>query len=517
MVIRARKACVSDMDNRAFPLEGVLAEAVSRRWHTLSESEASLVGTIVSDGHAEVGDLNDPVPTEPTSVVSFARTKYLRADFLFWLLDHELIKQLLRRKNVIVRGVSVAGPYFPEHRALPLEFHFVNCRFEHCHLDGLQAISLSFMGCRFAGLSCNGVSLQTDLFLSDCALPGLNVERASIRGDFHILQVDALHLMGRRASVGGTLSLATRPESVGPVVVHLENASIDALSCSGPGFQFLSLKQAEIATDLSISVTFVEGHTGMNGASLEQMDVQGTLSWLAQPSHDTRLDLSHTKVRVLRDTRGSLVSYPLLEIAGLMYEDIELVEKFDGGTSLVRGSAALLHRWSWLATQAPWRFSFQPYAQFAALLERQGHTADSVQTLIRGVEDQRSRTRTAWTSKLWTLVSRLTVGHGYRPQRSLAWITAFVVLGVVVFGKAKAEGLLVPERPPEVTTFSAIAYSIDTFLPIIDLRQEKYWIASGVGLRGTLVQVYSWVHAACGWALSTLAVAAFSGILKKRT
>jgi hypothetical protein len=114
------------------------------------------------------------------------------------------------------------------------------------------------------------------------------------------------------------------------------------------------------------------------------------------------LELTHTKARVFQDAVHSLVSYPLLDLSG---------------------------------------------------------SADATATLILGIEEQRRRSSRGWAAKAWTLLSRVTVGHGYRPLRSLVWIAMFVVVGACVFSAAKA----------------------------------------------------------CGWAMSTLAVAAFSGALKKRT
>ena len=72
--------------------------------------------------------------------------------------------------------------------------------------------------------------------------------------------------------------------------------------------------------------------------------------------------------------------------------------------------------------------------------------------------------------------------------------------------------------------FIDLAYSIDTFLPIVDLHQEKHWEPLGprdetwwssAWWWAFLPQLYLWIHVAAGWILTTIAVAGFTGIVRK--
>ena len=57
------------------------------------------------------------------------------------------------------------------------------------------------------------------------------------------------------------------------------------------------------------------------------------------------------------------------------------------------------------------------------------------------------------------------------------------------------------EHKPEANTpkFNAVMYSLDSFVPLINLGQAKYRYPTGAFLR-----TYLWVHILAGWTLSTL-------------
>jgi len=58
-------------------------------------------------------------------------------------------------------------------------------------------------------------------------------------------------------------------------------------------------------------------------------------------------------------------------------------------------------------------------------------------------------------------------------------------------------------------------YSIDTFLPIIDFHQESYWLPNPSTALGRGIRIYLWFHIGMGWALTTLAVIGFTGLVRK--
>ena len=74
-----------------------------------------------------------------------------------------------------------------------------------------------------------------------------------------------------------------------------------------------------------------------------------------------------------------------------------------------------------------------------------------------------------------------------------------------------------------VGVFGAELAAINSFVPIIDLHQESYWLpdakakppAGAWSLSGSGLRIYHWVHIGFGWLLSFLFVAGLSGLVRK--
>ena len=58
-------------------------------------------------------------------------------------------------------------------------------------------------------------------------------------------------------------------------------------------------------------------------------------------------------------------------------------------------------------------------------------------------------------------------------------------------------------------------YSVDAFVPIIDLHQEKYWLPDVRKGYGWLYRAYLWLHISFGWILTTVLVVGLTGLVKK--
>lgn len=62
--------------------------------------------------------------------------------------------------------------------------------------------------------------------------------------------------------------------------------------------------------------------------------------------------------------------------------------------------------------------------------------------------------------------------------------------------------------------FNALFYSADTLFPVVSLEMQSYWIPDDTKPLGMLARWYLWAHIIMGWALTLLAVAGFSGLIK---
>jgi len=152
-----------------------------------------------------------------------------------------------------------------------------------------------------------------------------------------------------------------------------------------------------------------------------------------------------------------------------------------------------------------------------------------------------------------------TVRYGRQPLFAFVWLLGFWLLGWGIFHSAETGAAIKPNnafvlRVPEwvacapgyvpaddkappprwqaghgsqlgcyraqpeaasYPAFNAMIYSADTLLPIVDMEMQGFWIPDGgrPGI-GQVARGFLWVQIAAGWALSLLAVAGFSGLIK---
>jgi hypothetical protein len=101
-------------------------------------------------------------------------------------------------------------------------------------------------------------------------------------------------------------------------------------------------------------------------------------------------------------------------------------------------------------------------------------------------------------------------GYGRKLWRGgLFWTAVFVVAGSFIFRSKK---IMQPLRAEdEARPYCAFLYSLDLFLPIIDLQAVSTWRPRP---EQRLALSYSPVHIIFGWILATVLVAALTGIFK---
>jgi hypothetical protein len=132
---------------------------------------------------------------------------------------------------------------------------------------------------------------------------------------------------------------------------------------------------------------------------------------------------------------------------------------------------------------------------------------------------------------LWFLFFGWLIQYGYRPWNALFISIGFVFIGTMIFGVAEKSKILKKADPNPAharrlrwrkkdRNFSAFIYSLETFVPLVNLGVARDWRIDGNAatrkLRdlGIWVLRYYWVHVIAGWVFTSLWVAAFTGILK---
>jgi hypothetical protein len=193
--------------------------------------------------------------------------------------------------------------------------------------------------------------------------------------------------------------------------------------------------------------------------------------------------------------------------------------------------------WLRLSNRAP--LMLQPYEQAARVLLQSGYESEANQTLIAKFEDLLRYGDLTWLQRLWNRCVGVTVGYGYRSHRALLVMLGIIVVGTVFFQAARKNHLMLETniswasdvKKANYPKFQPLLYSMDTFLPIVNLGQKDYWapnVNSGVAqipVSRSLILKFTWgsalrayliVHIIFGWIFTTLWVAGLTGLVRKQ-
>ncbi len=292
--------------------------------------------------------------------------------------------------------------------------------------------------------------------------------------------------------------------------------------------------------------------------------IGGKLYFLDVKKVEGIFSLSQVEVGSLCDSRESWPSAGNLVLNDFRY-----------GTILM-GPLDAKSRIEWLALQDAKRFESdflpQPYEQCAKVLREMGHPADARAILIEKEKLQRKARRASiWKGGgelpryavlaniynpvgrfwhlFWDTILNGTIKYGHQPLWAFGWLLDFWLIGAAVFAWAEGERDFKPGSvsilaskewvgcsdgeykkikyrsqldcylsQPEAASyppFNSFIYSADTLLPIISLGMEANWVPDDKQWAGWWAWWYLILHIILGWALSLLAVAGFSGLVKR--
>jgi hypothetical protein len=292
----------------------------------------------------------------------------------------------------------------------------------------------------------------------------------------------------------------------------------------------VQMKFARVGTNLYLNGATVRGTLNLDSLQVGRaLDVRG---------FNLRGSMRLRNASVHRVSMGSepLPVRKNLDLRGFTFD------VFDG---LPARADELLH------SQIPEYFSRDPYIQLERFYQRTGNDADArriyyeghcqlreracmlpvrdMQSARNGRRDRHisppSMTRWTWRQRARTYLNQVLTGYGVHTERLLLPILFTLVIGTVVFW---SEGALRPSTPSHATSaadpvaaipssmtehlYSRMAYSVDLFIPVVDLGLASRWTPTG--LPG---QLYAAVHILIGWLLIPLLIASIAGIVKKQS
>ncbi|NEP80223.1 MAG: hypothetical protein F6K39_19875 [Okeania sp. SIO3B3] len=264
-------------------------------------------------------------------------------------------------------------------------------------------------------------------------------------------------------------------------------------------------------------------------------------------SHYMKIDLQFARIGRLRDDEQSWPQKNNLNLDGFIYQKLGT----DDNIKVLKDAKTRL---KWLRLQP--EFFPQTYEQLAEVLKKEGDPDAATEILIHKERDIRPKLNRL--SKFWNYFLDITIAYGYKPTKALVWSSIFISIGWTSFALghyncsdsiSNNKCLFSPaseispytEEPNNKTIdidypeFNLWLYSLDTFIPIVDLHQQTYWLPNSqkgkeiirvylpittdiiVSFKiktGGLLQLYLWLHIIFGWILTSLWVAGFSGLVR---
>jgi hypothetical protein len=473
---------------------------------------------------------NDPAKA---TEYDWRHRRSIRADLIRWLCEDEEARKLVDQHGIHVVGAWIDG-------VVDLSFLHINfpiILWQSRIPNGIKATSAEMSDLELVGswigedntgahgqdqiaLKGEGLMVHGNVLLSDGfrAFGQVDLYGAKIDGQLYCTDGRFSHPSGdslrlRLASIGGETELNGGFSSDG--VVDLVSAKING--------------------DLLLDGAHFSGpYNGLKARSL----TAHALRWTnVSTSDQTELDLLNASVVIFEDDERSWPAQGHLTIDGFVY-----------GTHGMAADAA--SRLEWLNLQ-PFPHRPQPYKQLAKVFVDNGQDSDATDVLVAKEADMREQAEvpdTVWQKHLIDIENlllavirkvvrgtlRLTIDYGYQPLRALWWIAAFVALGTYTFRRGYRMGLVIPtdheayktfkecHNPPAgYQPFNSFVYSLENFVPLIELHQAGYWLPYSEDSQqqnnkrsGTMLRWYLWLHILLGWIFTSILVAGLAGLIR---
>ncbi|HEY2638613.1 MAG TPA: hypothetical protein VGI66_01830 [Streptosporangiaceae bacterium] len=256
--------------------------------------------------------------------------------------------------------------------------------------------------------------------------------------------------------------------------------------------------------------------------------IAGTFRWAPAEQVNGRVNLDGAAVGELDDdwtsANGFWPADGRLSVKGFTYDRI-------GGTH----PATVDQRLNWIRSQYPAAkdaltvFATQPYEQLAAVCRRAGQDGAARKVAIARRADLRKYGNLNPYRKVGNWLLDRTIKYGYQTWRAAVGLVVvfgiFLALSVlgqhqhVIVPVGDIRGLHpVPSATQCTSTYPCFypaGYTIDTVIPLINVHQAEYWGPDGHAPWGWLWVGGAWVATGLGWALATLLVAGYTGLVRR--
>ena len=521
--------------------EEKLLELARAEFGELSPADIKLFTAIAKGEVADYSSDNE-AENNPANAENWGEERRLKADRIEWLCTDREALECITRKGIWIKGARIEGELDLSFIKITFPLSFQKCSISHrISLHDAQISLLNLAGTHTGPIIADRLKLTGSIFLrydfkSDSEL---RFNNAIIEDNFDcesgkFINPYGISLNLQGIKIYGSLNLCNGFEAEGEVKLSFADIKRN-LNCSNGIFQKTShptneklntLNSYAISADRLIvgNNIFLEDGFKANGKVLfTGCTVSGYLGYFdIKDISLMSMDLSFTHVGVLFDKDNSWPDKGNLLLDGFTYDNI-----------YEKAPLEPEKRIEWLRRQPENEYHPQPYEQLAKFYQKSGYDEYAKQVLIAKNEDEAYLRQLNKRQKAWHKILKYTLGYGYRPWRALYWGLAIMAIGVIMFCKGAENKTILPtnnwaykdstvadsviqvlnEAYPH---FCPAAYSIDMFVPFVNLHQEEYWLPVATAAKlGVNLRLYMWFHIFAGWFLSTLLAVGLSGLIKK--
>ena len=381
-----------------------------------------------------------------------------------------------------------------------------------------------------------------------CTTEGaLRLVGADIAGD---LKMSGAHLHGKDDE--GNALVANGIRVSGDIIFDKSSRSSDAVGSTADGG--LSFRSAHVGGSLQLRP---EKLAGKKALDLEGARIAHDLEWKPVQQISGQVILEDTEVGLLKDNLAkdpngywpSVHPGPLLRLNGFTYrgfggEPCTVDDRLRwigslGKAKQVKDStgtedSALTGTEDRELTGTEDReltgtryFASQPYEQLAAVYRQAGQDTEARKVAIARRADLRKYGDLKWHRRIGNWLLDKTIKYGYQTWRAgLALAVVFVAFWALAYF-AQQHHLMEPVGSfhgpaPSATQctgsypcFSPLGYTVDTVIPLINVHQATYWGPNASAPWGWAWVAGTAIATGLGWALATLLVAGYTGLVRQ--
>ncbi len=383
------------------------------------------------------------------------------------------------------------------------------------------------------GLSCRGARLGINGVGTALVADGMKV-----RGDVFLdgfTAAGAVRLPG--ADITGQLScsgakLTGHDRGFNALVADGMKARGDVLLDDGfTAAGTVSLDSAHVGGSVSLGPTAAlagEDKVALNATAAK---IAGRLRWAPGQQVSGRVNLEGATAGELDDDWSGERANGYWPVGGLLSLDGFTYARFGGDRQ-----ATVEQRLAWIRSQyqphagsGSAAFATQPYEQLAAVYRKVGQDDQARKVAITRRADLRKYGNLNRYRRFGNWFLDWSIKYGYQTWRAAVGLAALFVVFLALSILAQHQHVIVPigeieglHPVPSVTQcmsnypcFYPAGYTVDTVIPIINVHQADYWGPDGHAPWGWVWVGLTWVATGLGWALATLLVAGYTGLVRR--